>query len=131
MKNETQSGRNTSFYMSREQQLRAELADLARSGRQEDRSLRKAQANAEWSTVRSYPLLMLGALMALSAGLPAVCLSGGVGSYVAVWMLALGLIGAVVLLNRKHRAAYVAKKMADGMSRAEAERDYNTTYDGS
>jgi hypothetical protein len=131
MKKDHQTSPANKFASGRDQQLRTELADLARNGTPEDRNVRRASAEADWSSARAYPLLMLGALLAMSAALSGICLSVGIASYVGVGAFALALIGAVVMLNGKHRQAYVNRQMANGMSRADAERDYINRYDGS
>jgi hypothetical protein len=109
----------------------AELAELARNGSPADREHRRQEANAKWSAMSSYPILMVGVLLAISAAVPAVCFSGGIASYIGVGVLFLALMSAIVWMNGRHRDAYVERLTAQGMSRAEAERDYMNLYDGS
>jgi hypothetical protein len=132
MKKDRNTGANGKVYGgSREHHLIAELSNLARNGPTADQSLRRSEAEAHWSSMRLYPLLMLAGLLSLSAGFSSFCFTGGVGSYIGVGVLFLGLMGTVMWFNSKHREAYVARQMANGVSRADAERDYSNRYDGS
>jgi hypothetical protein len=115
----------------RDQHLIAELSNLARNGTTVEQGQRRDEAEAQWTTARWYPLLMLGTLLTLSAGLAGICFNSGVMSYVGVAILFLGLMGSVMWGNNKHQEAYIAQRIANGMSRADAERDYRNRYDGS
>jgi hypothetical protein len=115
----------------RDQHLIAELSVLARNGTPVEQSQRRDEAEEQWTTARWYPLLMLGGLLAASAGLAGICFSSGVVPYVGVVVVFLGLMGTVIWGNGKHREAYVARQIAHGMSCMEAQREYRNTYDGS
>lgn len=115
---------------SAEQKLRAELADLARNGPKENQEPMRPVRDADSALIDLYPILALGFLGLLSVTLPYIGFGNGMGKYIGVVLFALAAIGGVTVMNRKHQNAYVAKKMASGMSRLEAERDYRNKYDG-
>lgn len=116
------------FSKDRDQQLLAELTDLARNGPKISKVDAVGNAEQRWQTVRGYPYLAIGALLFLStAGAGILCRIGTI-AYPALAVTAVGFIYGVVRLNQTHRKAFVERERAGGMSERDAIKLYESKY---
>jgi hypothetical protein len=116
------------FSQDRDQQALQELTQFARQGSAEDRDIRKTDAELDWQSARAYPLIALCVLTALSMSVGGLCLGGGSATYAVLAVFAVGLMFAVFAMKRWHRNAYIALHVANGMSEADALKNYHATY---
>jgi hypothetical protein len=126
-------GRTPEFEINREKKIRDDLIHFARNGSPESKQDELAEAEANWASARTYLPLMLLVLMGLSGAGARFCLPGSAGSYmsyIGLAVFAVALIGALVTINAKHKKAYVERLIVKGVSRHDAERHYDNTYNG-
>jgi hypothetical protein len=110
------------------QQLRADLAAMARRPPVADSRAHALIAQRRWQQVRWYPGAALAICLMLSVTLGTVLCAFGVWGYLALVVLAVGGIVVMTKLNRIHRDAFIAMKMADGLSERAAWQIYERTY---
>jgi amino acid permease len=112
----------------RDQQLRAELADLARNGTPQTRESKKIEAELNWQSARLLPLIALAGMIGMAALVGSLSSADATGGYTALVIVMALLFYGVYALNTRHRNAFIALKVAEGMSEADAVRLYVDTY---
>jgi hypothetical protein len=113
-----------------------EFTDVARSGPKPaktdstpaSRTVAMRNAERRWKTVRRYPYLAFGGMWLMIPVGTFVLSPMGVLAYPVIALMAVGLIFAVVRLNRVHKRAFVEREMAGGMSDGEAVKLYESKY---
>jgi hypothetical protein len=88
----------------------------------------KLAAQGQWEASQTLPLLATLVVAGASAVLSQIGLDGGPGSPVGIAVFGVCLVLVVKRVGRSYRDVFIGAEMANGLSRDEAEADYQSRY---
>jgi hypothetical protein len=115
------------FHDRQRELVMSQLKGVARGDTPEGRAERLVDAEQRWQNIRMTPYILGFVIFLLSGGLGLICL-GSVGFSFGAALVG-GVTVAVILVRREHRAAFVAREMANGSNEAAAHALYNRRYE--
>jgi hypothetical protein len=111
--------------------LRAELVEIARGNSHESSQERRLEAEQNWQSRRNLPVLAAIGIIGLSAVAAPALAFAGQSQYFALGGMGCALALAVYRLNTSHKKAYVDLRVAQGLDRRSAEKEYEDRYSSS
>jgi hypothetical protein len=111
------------------EKLLEDLRSMARGEGNLDRVADQMHADTHWRAASSRNIAIIAGLFITSAILATVCVRLDASNTVAMGTVVAIMIAGLIWHRIDHRAAYIAREMSSGVSRAEATRAYWQRYD--
>jgi hypothetical protein len=111
------------------ERLMAELRSIARGEASKEVNISRDDAEREWQAAQVQNFIWIAGMLALTGVAGALCFGGGTKQYAGAAVLICILFIGIFMHRKRHRAAFVAREMAYGSNKTEANSLYNRKYD--